>query len=276
MPLGALEAALAPALGGVPLHFESVPGTGPRQRTARRRACPELRRRLLRRLARRVIVRANYYFNRISNLLTPLIQQVGTELGRINPVYGPYQPPSALNAAQQALVLASLQAVVPPSILPFMSNDLDGSPIFAVASYTNFARVNMQGAEISVQIFRSDGFVADVGYSALSFAPQRTCPKTSSRQTRPRIRLRPARRIRTNACPRLSGIAGQINSRGAMVCSMAPISALHVVDASASVKVGPRTTLLVNAANLFDNSHYQVFGRDLMGRRSLVGVRQAR
>ena len=172
VPLGALEAALAPVLGGVPLHFESVPvlALGNEQLGVER--VQNFEGGYSGVFARRVIVRANYYFNRISNLLTPLIQQVGTGLGRINPVYGPYQPPSALNAAQQALVLGSLQAVVPPSILPFMSNDLDGSPIFAVASFTNFARVNMQGTEISVQYFRSDRFVADVGYSALSFAPQ--------------------------------------------------------------------------------------------------------
>ena len=32
----------------------------------------------------------------------------------------------------------------------------------------------------------------------------------------------------------------------------------------------------VPVVSLFDKSHYEVFGRDVMGRRSLVGVRQER
>jgi hypothetical protein len=40
------------------------------------------------------------------------------------------------------------------------------------------------------------------------------------------------------------------------------------------VKVGARTMLLVNAANLFDNSHYEIFGGDLLRRRALVSIRQ--
>ncbi len=272
--LAALEAALAPALGGVPLHFANVPvlALGNDQLGVER--VQNFEGGYSGVFARQVIVRANYYFNRISNLLTPLLPQVGTELGRINPAYGPYRPPAALNAAQQALVLASLRAAVPPSLLMFMSNDLDGSPIFAVASFTNFARVNMQGAELSLQYFRGDRFVADAGYSALSFAPQ----QNASEQL-----------ISANA-PTHSVTVGAKYSAGRLSASLryrwanqftwingvfqGPVQPLNVVDLDASVRLGSHTTLLVNAANLFDNAHYEIFGGDILRRRSLVTVRQ--
>jgi outer membrane receptor protein involved in Fe transport len=274
VPLGPVEAALAPVLGGIPLHFESVPvlALGNEQLGVER--VQNFEGGYSGVFARQVIVRGNYYFNRISNLLTPLLQQVGTELGRINPTYGPYQPPAALTPAQRSLVLATLQAVVPPSLLPFMSNDLDGLPIFAVASYTNFARVNMQGAEVSAQYFRGKCFVADLGYSALSFAPKGGVSEDV---------------ISANA-PTHSMTVGATYSYKRVIASLryrwadefkwtngvfqGPVPALHVADASASIKLGPRTALLVNAANLFDDSHYEIFGGDLLRRRTLVTLRQ--
>ena len=83
-------------------------------------------------------------------MITPLLPQVGTELGRINLTFGQYAP-VGLTAGQQALVLGTLRAALPASLFAVMSNDLDGSPIFAVASYTNFGRATLQGAEASVQ-----------------------------------------------------------------------------------------------------------------------------
>jgi outer membrane receptor protein involved in Fe transport len=272
--LGALEAALAPALGGVPLHFDRVPVLALGNDALGVERVQSFEGGYSGVFARQVIVRANYYFNRISNLLTPLLPQVGTDLGRINPSYGPYRPPAALNAAQQALVLASLQAVVPSSVLPFMSNDLDGMPIFAVASFTNFARVNIQGAEVSVQYFHTDRFVADIGYSALSFAPKQNVSEEVISANAPSNSITMGL---TYSAPRVSAWfryrwADQFTWSGGAFHG--PIPSLHIVDAGTSVKVGPRTTLLVNAANLFDDSHYEVFGGDLLRRRALLSLRQ--
>ena len=274
VPLGALEAALAPALGGVPLHFDNIPVLGLGNEQLGVEHVENVEGGYSGIFAGQVLVRANYYFNRISNLLTPLLPQVGTELGRINPTYGPYQPPAALNALQSALVLASLQAAVPATVLPFLSNDLDGLPIFAVASFTNFARVNVQGAEVSVQYFRNDRFLADVGYSRLVFSPKEGVSEEV---------------ISANA-PAHSVTAGVTYSQGRASTSFryrwsdqftwsggafrGPIPELNVFEISASCRVGRRTTLLVNVANLFDDSHYEIFGGDLLPRRAVVSLRQ--
>jgi outer membrane receptor protein involved in Fe transport len=272
--LAPLETALAPVLGGVPLHFDNVPVLALGNEALGVERVQSFEGGYSGVFARQVIVRGNYYYNRISNLLTPLLPQVGTDLGRINPAYGPYQPPPALGAAQQALVLASLQAAVPPNILPFMSNDLDGSPIFAVASFTNFARVNVQGAELSVQYFRSDRFAADVGYSALSFTPKENVSEEVISANAPAHSITLGA---TSTYGRLSASfryrwADQFTWSGGAFHGRVP--ALHIVDAGANVKVGARTMLLVNAANLFDNSHYEIFGGDLLRRRALVSIRQ--
>jgi outer membrane receptor protein involved in Fe transport len=272
--LGALEAALAPALGGVPLHFDSVPVLALGNDRLGVERVENFEGGYSGVFARQVIVRFNYYFNRISDLLTPLLPQVGTELGRINPAFGPYQPPSDLSAAQQALVLASLQAVVPPSLLPYMSNDLDGSPIFAVASYTNFARVNMQGAEVSIQYFRSDHILADVGYSILAFAPNQGVSEELISANAP------AHSITAGATYSYARLSTSLRYRWADQFTWSggafrgPVPVLRVFELAASYRAGPRTTLLANVANLFNSIHYEIFGGDLLRRRALVSVRQ--
>ena len=272
--LAVIEAALSPVLGGVPLYFNRVPvlALGNEQLGVERVATIETGYSGV--VARRGILRLTYYFNRISNLITPLLPQVGTELGRINPAFGPYQPPAELGAAQQALVLASLQAALPPSLFAFMSNDLDGLPIFAAASFTNFARVNVQGAEASLQFFQSDRLVADLGYSRLVFTPKDgVSPEVISANA-------PANSVTTGMTYTIGKLSTSLRYRwsdrfiwsgGAL---SGPIPDFHVVHMTASYQVGRRTTVLANVTNLLDNEHYEIFGGDILRRRTLVSLRQ--
>ncbi len=163
-----------------------------------------------------------------------------------------------MNASQSALVLASLQAAVPATVLPFLSNDLDGLPIFVAASFTNFARVNVHGAEVSVQYFRSDRFLADVGYSRLVFSPKQNVSEEV---------------ISANA-PAHSVTTGVTYSQGPASASFryrwsdqftwsggafrGPIPELNVFEVAASYRLGRRTTLVATVANLFDDSHYEI------------------
>ena len=150
MSLTPLEAALKPVLGDVSLHVDRVPvlALGNEGLDVERVDSLEVGYSGL--VARKVVIAANYYSNRISNLITPLLPQVGSELGRVNPSYGPYQPPRELNATQQAIVLRTLESALPASLFAALSNDVDGTPIFAVASFANFARVNIRGTEASI------------------------------------------------------------------------------------------------------------------------------
>jgi outer membrane receptor protein involved in Fe transport len=171
-------------------------------------------------------------------------------------------------------VLASLQAALPPSLFAFMSNDLDGLPIFAAASFTNFARVNVQGAEASLQYFQSDRLVADLGYSRLVFSPKGGVSPEVISANAPANSMTAGmtytfRKLSTSLRYRWSDRF--IWSGGAL---SGPIPAFQVVDMTVSYQVGRRTTVLANVTNLLDNEHYEIFGGDILRRRALVSLRQ--
>jgi outer membrane receptor protein involved in Fe transport len=218
----------------------------------------------------KVLIGTDYYFNRVTDLITPLLSQVGTSLGRVNPQFTAYQPPLGLSAAQQGLVLATLRAALPPSLFATMSNDLDGAPIFAVASYTNFSRVNLQGAEFSVQYFPNARVRADVGFAWMDFATQKEFPEEPVSANAPPLSLRlglsyaDARKTaafsyrRSDRFTWIGGIfRGQVPSYG-------------IVDLAIGYKLTPRTRVSVNVANLFDNEHYEIFGGDVLRRSALL------
>jgi outer membrane receptor protein involved in Fe transport len=270
--LGAVEAALKPFLGGVPLNLDTVPVLALGNEDLSVEKVDSVEGGYSGVLGRRLMIGADYYFNRITNLITPLLPQVGTELGRINPTYGPYSPPAALSPQQQALVLATLRTVLPPPVYASMSNDLDGSPIVAAASYTNFSRVNLQGAELSVQYFPNDRLFVDAGYAAIGFHP---------------VRALTAELISANA-PQHRVTAGVSHSYGRLTAGAryrwsseftwsggvfkGPVPAASIVDLTARYTLTPRTAIVGNVANLFDNEHYEIFGGDILRRRAIASV----
>ena len=61
---------------------------------------------------------ADYYYSRSEQFVTDLLPQLGTSLGRLNPNFGPYLPPA--DHPDPDLVLAALDAAVPPELRPFL------------------------------------------------------------------------------------------------------------------------------------------------------------
>jgi hypothetical protein len=95
----AIEAALAPVLGGVPLGFGSVPVLALGNDTLQVERVDSFEGGYTGVFDDKVMVSVNAYYNRIDQLITPLIAQVGTELGRINPSFQPTCRPPALRLA---------------------------------------------------------------------------------------------------------------------------------------------------------------------------------
>lgn len=272
--LGALESALAPALNGTPLHLSNVPilAVGNEQLGVERVQAVEAGYSGL--IAGRLLVGANYYFNRVSDMITPLLPQVGSELGRVNPAYGVYQPPPSLSGAQQALVLSTLSRALPASLFLLLSNDADGRPIFSAASFTNFAKVDVQGAETSAQFFAGDRLMAEVSYSWFDFMPKTgVSPDVVSGNA-------PAHRVSGGASYSTRALSAAVRARWAdrfvwnTGVFRGPVPAATVVDLTFRYGFGARTALLLNVANLLDNEHYEIFGGDLLRRRSLVTLVQ--
>ena len=274
VPLGAIEAALAPALGGTPLQLSAVPvlGLGNEELEAERVQTIEGGYSGV--FSRRLLIGVNYYFNRISNMITPLLPQVGTELGRINPAYAAYQPPSTLNATQQALVLATLSRALPASLFAIMSNDADGRPIFAAVSWTNFAKVNVQGAEASAQYFVGQRFMADAAYAWFDFMPKGVSPNFVSGNA-------PAHHVTAGATYTTGPVTAGLHVRWSdefiwnTGLFHGPVPAAAVADVNARYTVRRRTAVMFNIANVFDNEHYEIFGGDILRRRALLTVVQS-
>ena len=274
VPLTAIEAGLAPALGGTALRLSNVPVVAVGNNQLEVEHVHAIEGGYSGVLARRLLLGANYYFNRVSNLITPLLPQVGTELGRINPAYMSYRPPSTLTAAQQELVLATLGRALPASLFAIMSNDADGRPIFAAASLTNFARVNVQGAEASAQYFVGERFIAEATYAWFDFMPKGVPPDLVSGNAPP---YRITAGVSHTTGPLTAGVRGRWSERFVWNTGIfrGPIQAATVADLTARYRVGPRTAVMLNVANLFDNEHYEIFGGDILRRRALLTVVQS-
>ena len=172
-------------------------------------------------------------------------------------------------------MLATLRAALPPPLFAIMSNDLDGSPIFAAASYTNLAGATLQGAEFSARYFAGRSFSADVGYAALRFTPdqQLTDPLVTANA--------PPHKVTAGLTLTSARFSASLRSRwsdaffwnGGVFRGSVP--AAFVVDLNGQYVLGRRTAIQVNIANLLDNEHYEIFGGDVLQRRALVSVVQS-
>ena len=60
---------------------------------------------------------------------------------------------------------ATIRALAPP----ILSNNFDGSPILAAASYTNFGNVDTQGIDLGINYYFLQGWRASLAYSWFDF-----------------------------------------------------------------------------------------------------------
>jgi outer membrane receptor for ferrienterochelin and colicins len=270
--LSSLESALAPILGGVRLGFEAVPvlAVGNAGLEPERIDSVEIGYSGV--VRRQVLVSADYYQSRLQHFISTFLPQVGTSLGRLNPQYGPYRPPSALNAAQQAIVLGALRQVLPPALVAVMSNEKNGDPVFAALSLTNYGKVNARGVDLGVQYFPSAAWVADVSYSWFDFDPTRDLPDDPlTANTAPhRVGLgvaysdpRGAVSVRYRWSDRFTWGTGIL--RG-------PVPAHGVVDVGGTLSLTTHAGLRANVANLLDHKHYELFGGDILRRRAVIDL----
>ena len=109
----------------------------------------------------------DYYNTDNERFITDLLPQFGTSLGQINPNFGPYTPPAALPPPAASGLLAALQGALGPSFF-ILSNNLDGTPILAAASYTYFGAVETQGVDVGLN-YHADNWTIKFAYSWFDF-----------------------------------------------------------------------------------------------------------
>jgi outer membrane receptor protein involved in Fe transport len=214
----------------------------------------------------RALLTVDYHRTRASKFISDLLPQIGTPLGRINSNFGPWEGPAGLPAA----VTAQVRAAAPASL----SNNLDGLNILAVVSYTNFGRVDTQGADVAFDYMLPGGWRGAVSYSWFDFD------------------LRdPIRGLETMVLPNTPKYAGSIafgyaRARLDAMFAMRWVDAFRwsvgpfqgdvesyaTADATANYRLIEHLTVGLNVANVFDRKHWETFGGDVLRRRALVSV----
>ena len=194
MDLSALEQALSPVLGGTSLGFASVPllAVGNEELDVEEITSFEAGYSVV--VRNRTFVQATYYRNHVNTFTSGLLPQVGTSLGRLNPAFGPYQPPASLSPTAAAIVTTALAQTLPPPLFATMSNRDDGSPVFAVLSLANFGEADTQGIELSATT-QINGWRFDASYGWFDFTIKSEAPDVPLAPTLRRIRARSARRM---------------------------------------------------------------------------------
>jgi iron complex outermembrane receptor protein len=273
--LGALEAALAPFLGGVSLGFGSIPilavgneGLEPEEVTSYEVGYSAI-------FGREAYFTADYYFNDIENFVTDLITRIQPGIGNINPAFAPYAPPSQLPAPVQAIVLAQLAALRQNpalAILNFLTNGPNGEPLLVPVSYVNFGEVETQGFETGLNWYFADNWTFDASYSWLDFDVKEelaadpvvpNAPENKASLGLGYLADRWDASLRFRWVDEFDWAAGVF--RGV-------VPSYEVVNLTANFKITPSVGVGVDVSNLLDDDHWEAFGGDIIERRALAHV----
>jgi outer membrane receptor protein involved in Fe transport len=268
--LSAVEAALAPRLGGITLGFGRIPVLAVGNEHLEVEEVRGLEFGYSGVAGRHTLVQAVYYVNDHASFTSGLLPQVGTSLGRLNPSFGPYTPPAAASPALAADIQAALGSALTPHLLAALTNLADGRPAFAVLSLANFGAARTRGLELSAITFAAPALRVEASYAWFGFSLDASAPETplvpntpahqgsaSISYTSPRIDAGARVRL-VSAFDWVSGVyAGRVPAYG-------------LADARASVPLVGGMRLGVDVTNLLDHAHYQMFGGDLLRRRALA------
>ena len=212
----------------------------------------------------------DFYQSENENFITDLIPQLGTALGRTNPNFGPYQPPSALPPPVQALLAGTLAALLPP----ILTNNVDGAPILAAVTYANFGKVDTQGIDVGLNHYFNDGWTFSFTYSWFDFDLKEALPGfeqllvPNSPEGKGSIGIA---RVAEKWDAALSArwVDDFLWATGPFV---GPVKSYTTVDFTANYDINDRVGVGINIANLLDDEHWESFGGDIISRRALANI----
>lgn len=275
--LAALEGALRPLLGGVSLGFGNIPVLALGNPDLELEEIKTFEIGYLGAIGTNAFVTADYYNSESKNFISDLLPNLGAT-GRLNANFGAYTPPAALSAQARAVLLQQLAALAASnpalrSVLPFLSNNFDGAPVIALATYTNFGQVDSQGVEVGFDYRKNawsfhaqyawfDFDVVDSGgLSAAQLEPN--TPENSYGFTVGYHGERWRAGVAVRAVDEFRWIVGPFNGL---------VPSYEVVDVDAGFEVHDGFDLGLNISNALDDDHFQSFGGDVLGRRALASA----
>ncbi len=225
-------------------------------------------------LGGKAFLTVDYYTSENTNFITDLLPMLGTSLGRINPAFGPYQPPAGLPAPVQAALLATLRGALGPSFFILSNNPINGAPILAAASYTNFGDVDTQGVDIGLNHYINENWTFNFSYSWFDFDIKNPQPGLSQ------ILLPNSPENKASIGISYSADKWDLSLSGRWVedffWAVGPFQGLvpsyETFDLSGNYDVTENVQIGIQVSNLFDNEHWESFGGDILERRALANI----
>jgi iron complex outermembrane receptor protein len=269
--LSALENALRPFLGGTPLGFSSIPvlALGNEDLEVEEIESWEVGYNAI--LGRRAFLTLDYYNSKLTNFITDLLPNLGTH-GRLNTNFGPYAPPASLPEPVRQTILNALRANLPATLFPFLSNNLDGSPIVALASYTNFGQVDTQGIDAALSVAVNQHWSFDTSYSWFDFEVQQDIPGDPLQANAPENQFKAGISYLADRFDTALKVRWVDEFEWFVGPFRGTVPSYEVMDVSANYHIGDNWSVGVNVANVLDDNHFEAFGGDILERRALGHV----
>ena len=151
----------------------------------------------------------------------------------------------------------------------FLSNNVDGTPIFALASYTNAGAVDTEGIDLGLNVYYNN-VVFDFTYSWFSFDVQELGVLNS-----PIIANAPEHKYAMGIT--YNGEKYTTSAKFRWVDSFeweagafaGPVPTYAILNLSGSYDVNDNVTIGVNISNFLEDRHHESFGGDIIDRRAL-------
>jgi outer membrane receptor for ferrienterochelin and colicins len=272
--LSAIENALRPLLGGTQLGFGRVPVLALGNEDLEVEEIKSLEFGYNGILGQKAFLTVDYYQNENTNFISDLLANVNPAFprGRLNSNFGAYAPPSNLPAPVQAAILGALRANLPPAVFALMSNNLDGAPIIALASYTNSGKVDTQGVDVAFTYYATSNWTLDASYSWFDFEVKNDIPGDPLKPNAP------ANQAKAGISYVTSRWNGGLKFRWSdeFEWFVGPfrgtVPSYEVVDLNAAFDINDRWGVGLSVSNLLDNNHFEAFGGDIIERRALANV----
>ncbi|MEM6453606.1 MAG: TonB-dependent receptor [Acidobacteriota bacterium] len=218
-------------------------------------------------LANKVYLTIDVYRNELTNFITDL---TANPFGAINPNFGAYAPPP--NHPAPDLLVGNLAGALGP-LFPFLSNNVDGTPIFALASYTNAGAVDTEGVDLGLNFYATPRWLFEFTYSFFDFEIQEASVAGDSL-----LPNAPEHKLSAGVSYTAPTYSLALKARWvddflwAAGVFAGPVESYTDVSLSANYQVNETISLGLNVSNLFDDDHYQSFGGDILARRAIGSV----
>ena len=214
-----------------------------------------------------LFVTLDYYNAELENFVTDLIPN---PFGSVNPSFGPYQAPAGHPAPQ--LLLGALQANLPPTVFPFLSQNQFGTPIFALASYTNAGKADTEGLDFGLNWYVTPSWTIDATYSWFDFELTESAVGDVVEANAPENKYSLGLNYLGDRFDASINYRWVEEFRWAAGAFVGVVPDYDVVGFHANYYINDSWSVGVNVSNLFDDEHFEAFGGDLLGRRALGHV----